>query len=92
MVVVDLRRVEFFGSVGLAALAKHRRGCARLGASLCVVAPHRPVLRPMEITRLDREIAVVTTVEEAIARSGRAPTVGWDEVAVEEAEGAARTS
>lgn len=86
LLVVDLRQVEFFGSAGLAALAKHRELCVRLGATLCVVADHRRVLRPLAITGLDQAITIVTTVEEAIARSSGPPAVGWAEDAVEAAE------
>ena len=49
-------------------LAERSQRYADLGARLTVVAPHRAVLRSIELTGLTEIITVVPSVEEAVAR------------------------
>jgi anti-anti-sigma factor len=67
LVVLDLSDVLFLASMGLALLVAHHERCAEHGIALRVVAAHRQVLRPIEITGLDQKLALVRTVDEAVA-------------------------
>ena len=66
--VVDLTKVGFLGSHGLAALmearehAQHRREPLRI-----VVDANRPVIRPLQVTGLDHVLALFHTVDEALS-------------------------
>lgn len=70
VLVLDLTRVRFLGSVGLRALrdsareAGHHQGSQPLRV---VVDQQRPVIRPIEITGLDQILALYHNVEAAIA-------------------------
>ncbi|MCE6995431.1 STAS domain-containing protein [Saccharothrix sp. S26] len=64
--VVDLSGVGFIGSTGLQLLAEAITRAARLAMPLAVVAAHHAVLRPMQITELDRVVTVRPTVDEAV--------------------------
>ncbi|MGX1810874.1 STAS domain-containing protein [Nocardia sp. NPDC055321] len=64
-VVVDLSRVVFLGSAGLAVLA----GCAQeCGAPLRVVASP-PVQRPIQVTGMHTLLQVHDTLDEALAEA-----------------------
>jgi anti-sigma B factor antagonist len=70
VLVLDLTKVRFLGSVGLRTLrdsaleAVHYQGFQRLRV---VVNQQRPVIRPIEISGLDQILALYHTVEDAIA-------------------------
>lgn len=64
--VVDLSAVDFIGSTGMHLLAEAITCAKRLGTSLAVVAERHVVLRPMQITGLDREVTVCATVDQAV--------------------------
>lgn len=63
--VVDARETTFLDSSGVNALVRARERTERLGGSIHVVTQSRPVLRVFSITRLDRVLAVVPTLEVA---------------------------
>jgi anti-sigma B factor antagonist len=66
--VVDLTKVDFLGSAGLAALLEataHAQGKPK--PLRIVVDANRPVIRPIEVTGLDQVLALFHTVEEALA-------------------------
>jgi anti-anti-sigma factor len=65
-VVVDLRRVEFFGNAGLALLVIAREQCRKRKVVLGVLAINRAVLRPLRLTGLDGSLNVVSTLEAAM--------------------------
>jgi anti-sigma B factor antagonist len=67
-VVLDLTDVSFLPSTGLALLVTHHERCAEHGSPLRVVAAHRQVLRPMEITGLDQLLVIAATVQDALAQ------------------------
>jgi anti-sigma B factor antagonist len=68
-VVVDLTKVTFLGSPGLAALVDAVNEARRQGGPLRIVVDSaRPVIRPIELTGLDDVLALYDTVEEALAR------------------------
>jgi anti-anti-sigma factor len=67
ILVVDLDGVEFLGSVGLTALLTADEQAA--GHTLLrVVAARRVALGPLQLTGLDKKLAVRATVEEALRR------------------------
>ena len=72
-VIVDLERLEFIDSSGLAALVRARRHARRAGYDLMLAAPQQQVLRMLVITRLMDVFAVRACVEEAAGIAGRIP-------------------
>jgi len=66
-VVIDLSQVSFLGSIGLSLLVNAHQRCQESSVELRVVATSRAVLRPLEVTRLDEELRIAATVEEAVA-------------------------
>jgi anti-sigma B factor antagonist len=69
LVVIDLQAVDFFGSAALnAVLDCHEDGKAG-GTSVRVVADHDQVLRPIQVTELDRIFDVYPTLSEALQRN-----------------------
>jgi anti-anti-sigma factor len=65
-VVVDLSRVDFLASAGLAALVESHR-MAGPDSRLHIVATGSATLRPLTMTGLTDELAVFATSEEALA-------------------------
>ncbi|GAA0208536.1 STAS domain-containing protein [Saccharothrix sp. NPDC042600] len=65
-VVVDLGGVTFFGSSGLSLMLTHHLRCAGRGTALRLVAGHRAVLRPIEMTDLGTVLTVLPSVERAL--------------------------
>ncbi len=65
-VVIDLDRVGFFGSAGLALLVATRQACQEQGLQLHVVAASQVVLRPLQVTGLDHVFDIVATVDDAL--------------------------
>ncbi|GAA4702542.1 STAS domain-containing protein [Pseudonocardia yuanmonensis] len=58
VLVLDLTAVDFFTSVGLTTVALAQRGADERGVALRVVADSRRVLRPLQITGMDRTLAL----------------------------------
>ncbi|MGC2652829.1 MAG: STAS domain-containing protein [Mycobacterium sp.] len=68
LLVVDLQAVTFFGSAGLnAVLDCHEDGVAD-GTLVRLVANNAQVVRPIEVTGLDRVLEVYPTMPEALRR------------------------
>ncbi|MEU4446895.1 STAS domain-containing protein [Actinosynnema sp. NPDC023926] len=65
-VVVDLSDVEFFAAAGLNELYRALVAAKAAGVQLRVVASRRHVLRPFQISGLDREIPPCSTLAEAL--------------------------
>jgi anti-sigma B factor antagonist len=66
VVVVDLLKVGFLGSSGLAALMEAQQQTGE-HTQLRVVADGPVTLRPLQVTALDRHLAVYSTREDALA-------------------------
>jgi anti-sigma B factor antagonist len=67
VIVVDLTHVEFLDHAGLSALVHAHRAAERRREPLRVVVDHtRPVVRPLEITGLERVLALYYDVAEAL--------------------------
>ncbi|MBB5960684.1 anti-anti-sigma factor [Saccharothrix tamanrassetensis] len=65
--VVDLSAVDFFGSHGISVLLTALRHALRYGVGFAVVADHRPVRRPLEVTDLAETLSLHATLPEALA-------------------------
>ncbi|MCS7482015.1 STAS domain-containing protein [Umezawaea endophytica] len=74
--VLDLRRVAFFGSSGISALVGAAHRADRLGVRLVVATTRRGVLRALEITGAADLVAVVASPEQAVASSVPEPRDG----------------
>jgi anti-sigma B factor antagonist len=66
LVVVDLQPVTFFGSAGLNALFDCREQGLAAGTSVRLVADNDYVLRPLEVTKLDRVFEIYPTLGDAL--------------------------
>jgi anti-anti-sigma factor len=75
-VVLDLRRVAFFGSSGISALVGAVHRADRLGVRLVVAAAKRGVLRTLEITGATELVTVFACPEEALASFVPKPRAG----------------
>jgi anti-sigma B factor antagonist len=69
MVVVDLGDVRYFGSRGMTALLRIQWAAAEAGVRLRIVTgeANRPVLRPLTITGLDRELDLFPDLAAALS-------------------------
>ncbi|TQM85085.1 anti-anti-sigma factor [Saccharothrix saharensis] len=65
--VVDLGRVDFFGSAGIQLLIEAATTAQRRGVPLAVATDRRAVLRPLEITLVIEAVDVHPTVRDALA-------------------------
>jgi anti-anti-sigma factor len=66
LVILDLQPVTFFGSAALnAVLDCHEEG-KESGTSVRLVADHDHVLRPIQVTELDRVLDIYPTLSEAL--------------------------
>jgi anti-sigma B factor antagonist len=71
LVIVDLQPVTFFGSAALnAVLDCHERG-NETDTSVRLVADNGQVLRPIQVTELDRILEVYPTLSDALQRDRR---------------------
>jgi anti-anti-sigma factor len=69
LLIVDLQPVTFFGSAALnAVLDCHERG-KETGTAVRLVADHDQVLRPIQVTELDRILEVYPTLSDALQRN-----------------------
>ncbi len=69
-VVVDLERLDFIDSVGIGILLGGLRRARSQRGALALVCTSRTVLRPFEITGLDRVFAIHDRREPALAVAG----------------------
>jgi anti-anti-sigma factor len=69
--VCDLTGVEFFGASGLAVLAETASLTADAGVALRLVADHRAVLRPLQLTAMDRRLCIDAHLRTAITHALR---------------------
>lgn len=68
--IVDLTEVGFLASVGLTELLMAHERLSSRRIPLRVVANHRRILRPIELTGLDRKLDLYPSVEEALRADG----------------------
>jgi anti-anti-sigma factor len=66
LLIIDLQSVAYFGSAGLnAVLDCHRQG-QQAGTSVRLVADNGLVVRPIEVTNLDRVLELYPTLSDAL--------------------------
>jgi anti-sigma B factor antagonist len=71
LLIVDLHAVDFFGSAALnAVLDCHEEG-KQAGTTVRLVADHDQVLRPIQVTELDRIFDIYPTLSEALQRKSQ---------------------
>ena len=70
--VVDLSRLDFIDSAGLAALVAAHKGTWSAGTSLLLAAPTPPVLKVLAITGLNAVLTTAPSVEAALQQLGDA--------------------
>jgi len=66
VLVCDLGGVTFLGASGLGALVDADDAARALGVELVLVAPHRPVRRPLELCGLDRRLQLHARLVDAV--------------------------
>jgi anti-anti-sigma factor len=66
LLVVDLQTVDFFGSAALNAMLECHEAGQNAGTSVRLVADHHEVLRPIQVTELDRIFDIYPTLSEAM--------------------------
>jgi anti-sigma B factor antagonist len=66
--VVDLSRVTFMDSTGIAVLLNTLRSLASRGRSMVLVCPTERILKPFEVTGLVNRLQIARSREEAIGR------------------------
>ena len=70
-VVIDLQAVDFFGSAALNAVLDCHEGGKAGGTAVRLVADHDQVLRPIQVTELDRVFDIYPTLSAALQRRRR---------------------
>lgn len=71
LLIVDLQQVDFFGSAALNAMLDCHEEGKEAGTSVCLVADHDQVLRPIQVTELDRILDIYPTLSEALQRKAQ---------------------
>ncbi len=66
LVIIDLQPVTFFGSAGLNAIFDCREQGLAAGTSVRLVADNDYVIRPLEVTKLDRVFEIYRTLSDAL--------------------------
>ncbi len=69
LVIVDLQSVDFFGSAALNAMLECHDEGKEAGTSVRLVADHDQVLRPIQVTELDRILDISPTMSDALQRN-----------------------
>jgi anti-anti-sigma factor len=70
VLVIDLTKVAFLGSAGLAVLVEASHEAQRRQVELRLVATGRSVRRPLEITGLDEVLTTFPTRDDAVGAPG----------------------
>jgi anti-anti-sigma factor len=66
LVILDLQGVTYFGSSGLNAVLQCHSNGAEAGTAVRVVAENAVVVRPIQVTKLDRVLSLYPTLSEAL--------------------------
>jgi anti-sigma B factor antagonist len=65
-IIVDMSKVTFMDSTGLATLIRFMKQCRAAGGDLCLAHLQQPVRIIFELTRLDSAFMIYPTVETAV--------------------------
>ena len=87
-VVVDLSKVDYMDSSGIAVLIEGMRWAQRTNARMVLAAPSQQVRMVMELARLDAFFVTEPSVEQAIEQDGERPGPMPAEKSSEEREAA----
>ncbi|SER23947.1 anti-anti-sigma factor [Lentzea xinjiangensis] len=71
-VVADLTEVSFFGSTGISTLITAHELAEEYGKDFHVVAPHRAVKRPLQVTGVADVLSLYDSVDEALSALAKA--------------------
>jgi anti-sigma B factor antagonist len=71
VVVLDLQPVNFFGSAALNAVLEFHEKGSKTGTPVRLVADHDQVLRPIQVTELDRILDIYPTLPDALQHKRR---------------------
>ena len=71
LLIVDLAEVDFFGSAALNAMLNCHEEGKEAGTAVRLVADHDQVLRPIQVTELDRTFDIYPTLSEALQRKSQ---------------------
>jgi anti-sigma B factor antagonist len=66
-VVLDLSKVKYMDSFGLASVLSILKSCKEVGGLLVLLSPNSTVLQLIQLTKLTNILSVVDTTEEALA-------------------------
>ncbi|MCC8249552.1 STAS domain-containing protein [Saccharothrix luteola] len=66
VLAVDLTDVTVLGSLGIAALLDAHDRAVAAGVRFAIVASHRSVVRPLQLTEVDRVLTVVPTLDQVM--------------------------
>lgn len=66
-IIVDLAKVSFMDSSGLATLVYAMKHCREGGGNLCLINPAQPIRMILELTRLDKALDIFGSTADAVA-------------------------
>ena len=69
-VLVDLSKVDYIDSSGIASLVESFQRAKKAGTAFALAAPNPAALRVLELARLDRVFRIFATVEEGLDAGG----------------------
>ncbi len=69
-VLVDLSRVEYIDSSGVASLVESFQSARKLGQTMVLVAVSEGALRVLQLARLDKVFTICDTVDDGLAAIG----------------------
>jgi anti-sigma B factor antagonist len=69
-VLVDLSRVDYIDSSGIASLVESLQTARKSGGNLFIVSASEAALKVIELARLDKVFTICNTIDDAIEKAG----------------------
>ena len=69
--LVDLSRVNYIGSSGVASLVEALQNARKRGSELVLVAVSESAMRVFKLARLETVFTIFETLDEALAKTGK---------------------
>ncbi|MBT3238498.1 MAG: STAS domain-containing protein [Rhodospirillaceae bacterium] len=69
-ILIDLSKVEYIDSSGIASLVECLQTARKSGSDLVLVAVSESALRVLELARLDKVFTICDTIEDGLAKVG----------------------
>jgi anti-sigma B factor antagonist len=69
-VLVDLSRVDYIDSSGIASLVESLQTARKSGGNLFIVSASEAALKVLELARLDKVFTICNTIDDAIEKAG----------------------